>query len=75
MIHAIQYHTKPSEDGLHSHPHVLKHARICVSNEPRQLVYPGMEAEPKLRVDKEDGIVRGFSYRCSCGRTDHFRCE
>lgn len=75
MIQAVEHPRRSRMECLRARSHVVKHARICVSDEPRQLVYPGIVAEPKLKVEKENGIVRGFSYRCSCGRTDHFKCE
>lgn len=62
-------------DASGSRSHVLKGSDIRISETPKVLTYPGMDEESILTVEREDGVVRGFRYHCSCGRTDHFICD
>jgi hypothetical protein len=65
----------PRDEDTDAGNRVLKGTVVHVSGEPRVLSCPGLDAEAKLTVQKQDGAVRGFSYRCTCGRTEHFICD
>ena len=54
---------------------VIKSTRIRLGGEPRMLMFPSESAEPALALRKENGVVKGFRYRCVCGHTDEFICE
>ena len=60
---------------LRIHRTVLKDDQIRFLDEPIELPLPGEGGEGELIVEKENGRVKGFRYRCACGHEDHFVCE
>jgi hypothetical protein len=49
---------------------------VALALDPIALPLPTRQAgNGKLTLKKENGILKGFEYRCPCGHKDHFVCE
>ncbi|MBE7464297.1 MAG: hypothetical protein HS116_12535 [Planctomycetes bacterium] len=69
------HHLPETESTSRPRTRVIKGGKVVYSHEPRQLLLPGTSCDPRLTVEKENGIVKSFRYRCTCGHTDHFICQ
>jgi hypothetical protein len=58
-------------------PRFLRANLVYVDPEPIVIHAPHAEesTDDRLIVNKENGTIKGFQYRCTCGRVDHFVCE
>lgn len=57
-------------------PRFLRASHIYVDAQPVVIHAPHQDTpDDRLIVKKENGTVKGFQYRCACGRVDHFVCE
>jgi len=57
-------------------PRFLRANYVYIDPQPVVIHAPQQDAtEDRLIVKKENGTVKGFQYRCACGRVDHFVCE
>lgn len=57
-------------------PRFLRASIVYIDPEPVVIHAPQQDApEERLIIKKENGTVKGFQYRCTCGRVDHFVCE
>jgi hypothetical protein len=65
-----------SGNNRRSNSSILKADSISVADEAFVVGPAPRQAEGgKLTLNKQNGIVKGFEYQCSCGRKDHFVCE
>jgi hypothetical protein len=56
---------------------VVDASQVTMADQPIILPTPKASAPPSARLSlrKEDGVVKGFEYTCTCGERHYFVCE